>query len=167
MAFIRRKKVHCYEYCQVVRNYRDGEGKHRQEMLDHLGRYDTIEAAIAFRKGKATFHQEQARVLSKRADDLKEDLQELYSDDLGGEIPSEYEAWEAWNAAYDEWYYSDHDPYSDDGLFHFERLEIEMKRAKKTIDYHGLRFRADRESASARRWLEKLNHLLDIQATYF
>jgi hypothetical protein len=45
LAFVRRKKVRDYTYYQLVRNYRK-EGKHRQEMLAHLGHHDSLEAAI-------------------------------------------------------------------------------------------------------------------------
>ena len=45
MAFVRRKNVRGYTYYQLVRNYREG-GEHRQEMLEHLGHHDSLEAAI-------------------------------------------------------------------------------------------------------------------------
>jgi hypothetical protein len=45
MAFVRKKRVKGYEYYQVVENYR-GDGKVRQRMLEHLGGYPTVEAAI-------------------------------------------------------------------------------------------------------------------------
>ncbi len=47
VAFIRRKKVHGYEYYQAVRNYRDSNGKHHQEVLCHLGKHNSLDAAIA------------------------------------------------------------------------------------------------------------------------
>jgi hypothetical protein len=45
LAFVRSKKVRGHTYYQLVRNYRD-EGKHRQEVLAHLGHHDSLEAAI-------------------------------------------------------------------------------------------------------------------------
>jgi hypothetical protein len=45
LAFVRRKNVHGYTYYQLVRNYSEG-GEHRQEMLEHLGHHDSLEAAI-------------------------------------------------------------------------------------------------------------------------
>jgi hypothetical protein len=45
LAFVRPKRVRGYTYYQLVRNYRE-EGKHRQEVLAHLGHHDTLEAAI-------------------------------------------------------------------------------------------------------------------------
>jgi hypothetical protein len=166
VAFIRPKKVHGYEYYQVVRNYRDRDGKHRQEMLDHLGTHDSIEATVDFRKQKVTFHREQAKTLSKSVDDLKAELQDLYSDDLGGDIPSREEAWEDWDRAYRKLYLPDDHRFPTPGSLLFERLESDLIRADKTMDYYDLISRADEQKTLARRWQEKLSHLLDIQATY-
>ena len=167
MAFIRRKKVHGYEYYQVVRNYRDRDGKHRQEMLDHLGPHDSIEATVDVRKRKVTLHLEQAKTLWKSVDDLKAELQELYSDNLGEDIPSFEEAWEDWDRAYRKLYLADDHRIPTPGSHLFERLRIDLIRANKTIDYYKLVSRADEQRTLARRWQEKLSHLLDIQATYF
>ncbi len=45
MAFVRTKSVDSNKYYQLVRNYREG-GKHRQEVLYHLGKHRSLEAAI-------------------------------------------------------------------------------------------------------------------------
>ena len=45
MAFVRRKRVGPYEYYQLVEN-RWMDGKPRQRVLLHLGRYTTVEAAL-------------------------------------------------------------------------------------------------------------------------
>lgn len=45
MAFIRTKKVGDKEYRQLVENYRD-DGRHRQRVLAHLGKHETLEEAI-------------------------------------------------------------------------------------------------------------------------
>ena len=45
MAFVRKKRVGGYEYYQLVEN-RWVEGKPRQRVLVHLGRYSTPEAAL-------------------------------------------------------------------------------------------------------------------------
>ena len=167
MAFIRCKKVHGHEYYQVVRNYREG-GKHRQEVLDHLRAHHSVEAAIAFRKRKLTSHLERATALSKRAEDLEADLQELYSDDLGGKIPSEEEAWEKYDTLWGKLSWTDHaDSPHRFGHLYVEGLEIELDRAVRTLDYYELTSQADQERDLARRWQEKLNRLLNIQATYF
>ena len=45
MAFVRRKRVGPYEYHQLVEN-RWIEGKPRQRVLLHLGRYASVEATL-------------------------------------------------------------------------------------------------------------------------
>ena len=45
MAFVRRKRVGPYEYHQLVEN-RWIEGKPRQRVLLHLGRYPSVETAL-------------------------------------------------------------------------------------------------------------------------
>jgi len=64
LAFIRHKKVHGHKYYQAVRNYRDKDGTHRQEVLCHLGVHSSLEAAIDAERKKAKIHQELA--LSQR-----------------------------------------------------------------------------------------------------
>ena len=47
MVFVRAKKVGGREYYQLVENYRpEGSKAPRQRVLLHLGRYDTVEAAL-------------------------------------------------------------------------------------------------------------------------
>ena len=45
MAFVRRKRVGPYEYHQLVEN-RLVDGKPRQRVLLHLGRYSSVKAAL-------------------------------------------------------------------------------------------------------------------------
>ena len=45
MAFVRRKKVGPYEYYQLVESQLV-DGKPRQRVLLHLGRYSTVQAAL-------------------------------------------------------------------------------------------------------------------------
>ncbi len=45
MAFVRSKKVDGHAYYQLVKNERV-VGKHKQRVLMHLGRHETVEAAI-------------------------------------------------------------------------------------------------------------------------
>jgi hypothetical protein len=47
MVFVRAKNVDGREYYQLVENYRpEGSKTPRQRFLLHLGRYDTVEAAL-------------------------------------------------------------------------------------------------------------------------
>ncbi len=87
MAFVRYKTVNGKKYYQLVRNHREG-GKHRQEVLDHFGQSDSIEAAIEDAKERAAFHQKQAAYWIKRAKDREADLLARYGDVLGGKLPS-------------------------------------------------------------------------------
>ena len=50
MAFVRKKRVHNYEYYELVEN-RWTNGQPRQRVLVHLGRYPTAEAALQQRLG--------------------------------------------------------------------------------------------------------------------
>lgn len=52
MAFIRTKKTPSGDYGQVVENYRDDQGKHRQRFLVHLGR-DIMDLDQAIKKSKS------------------------------------------------------------------------------------------------------------------
>jgi hypothetical protein len=45
LAFVRRKRVNSYEYYQLVES-RLEDGKPRQRVLLHLGRYPSVEAAL-------------------------------------------------------------------------------------------------------------------------
>ena len=158
-----------YEYHQVVRNYRDEDGKHCQEVLDHLGVHDSIEAAIAFRRKKIASHLEQAEALSKGVEDLEANLLELYSDDRGGEIPSLEEVRENYETLSHERDRPDYVHYYGTGEFNLsvELLAINLERAEQTLDYYELILQANQERALASHWQEKLNKLLNIQATYF
>ena len=89
MAFVRRKKMGGNYYYQLVRNYRQG-GRHRQKVLCHLGKHDTIEGALEAAKRKAAFHEEAAASNQNEADNTKAKLHDLYGDDV--EIYSEEEA---------------------------------------------------------------------------
>jgi hypothetical protein len=48
-VFVRRKKVKDNIYYQLVGNYREN-GKHRQQVLCHLGQHESLDAAIDYEK---------------------------------------------------------------------------------------------------------------------
>src|SRR5829696_1425926 len=60
MAFVRKKRVNGHEYYQVVENYREN-GKVRQRMLEHLGKYPTVEEAIEYRRRKVEHYRYESR----------------------------------------------------------------------------------------------------------
>ena len=89
MAFVRRKKMHGNYYYQLVRNYREG-GKHRQEVLCHLGVHNTVGAAIEDVRQQLVFHQNEAASRDEEAHRIEAQLKTLYGDEV--EIYEEDEA---------------------------------------------------------------------------
>jgi alkanesulfonate monooxygenase SsuD/methylene tetrahydromethanopterin reductase-like flavin-dependent oxidoreductase (luciferase family) len=89
VAFIRRKKVHGHHYYQAVRNYRDKNGKHRQEVLCHLGLHSSLDATIDAERKKAKVFQELALSHRTRAKHLRDTILERHGWELpNGEIPN-------------------------------------------------------------------------------
>ncbi len=80
MAFIRRKKVHGYEYYQAVRNYRDSNGKHHQEVLCHLGKHNSLDAAIAAERTAVKIEGERAFLRDMRVRALGANIRNSYPD---------------------------------------------------------------------------------------
>ena len=66
MAFVRYKEVNGKRYYQLVRNYRE-RGKHRQEVLCHLGVHDSLEKAIEHETRKEAAQRNEVAALRKRA----------------------------------------------------------------------------------------------------
>jgi hypothetical protein len=74
---VRRSRSRKHDYYQLVRYYRDEEGKPRTEVLVHLGEYETPEAALSAWPGEIAEHRRQARdeqaeKLQKKLDRLRE-----------------------------------------------------------------------------------------------
>ena len=84
MAFVRRKKVHGYTYYQLVRNYRE-EGKHRQEMLAHLGHHESLEAAILAEDRKVAadlaYYERRISYWLDEAEDIRRSARRMYQSD--------------------------------------------------------------------------------------
>src|SRR5215210_5412001 len=74
MSFVRRKKIHGNHYYQLVRNYREG-GRHRQQVLCHLGIYDSVEGAIVGAKQRAVHYQDTVAAKREEADLIQSELQ--------------------------------------------------------------------------------------------
>ena len=72
MAFVRKKRVHNYEYYQLVEN-RWIEGQPRQRVLVHLGRYPTAEAALQQWPGAVQRLRRFAQRWRQRANQLSKD----------------------------------------------------------------------------------------------
>jgi hypothetical protein len=63
-----------YTYYQLVRGYRNEEGKVRQEVLAHLGRHETPEAAIEDLEHRARICRERAADYQHAAEYVRRDL---------------------------------------------------------------------------------------------
>ena len=91
MAFVRYKDVGGRRYYQLVRNYREN-GRHRQEVLYHLGKYSTLDEAIgAERRMEIRLQDELARSY-RQAARLREKILHNRRERFGNEIPSIEEA---------------------------------------------------------------------------
>lgn len=77
---VRRIRSRKHDYYQLVRYYRNEEGKPRTEVLVHLGEHETPEAALAawpqeIDKHKKFGRDEQAERLQRKLDRLQELLE--------------------------------------------------------------------------------------------
>ena len=95
MAFVRHKTVKGKKYYQYVRNYREG-GKHKQQVLCHLGTHDSLAGAIDYEKQSMLESLEAASSWEEEANSTKAYLFEFYGDDLLGKIPTFQEAYSRW-----------------------------------------------------------------------
>jgi hypothetical protein len=86
----------------LVRNYRQG-GRHRQEVLCHLGVHDSVEGAIEEAKQNIASYHELASFRQKEADRLKAQWQDVHGDQMefcDEEEAREDLAWMRWNNPY-------------------------------------------------------------------
>jgi len=88
MAFVRYKTVEGKRYYQVVSNYRE-RGKHRQEVLCHLGVHDSLEKAIEHEKRQVAALRSDAARLREQARRIKEYMQD-YAEGPSTEIRKAY-----------------------------------------------------------------------------
>ena len=94
MAFIRTKQVEGREYRQLVENYRE-DGKHRQRVLAHLGKHETLEEAIEALQNRLERLEPQRDEQHTEAEEYRQGILRHFSAPLekhhGGSIPT----WEA------------------------------------------------------------------------
>jgi hypothetical protein len=95
MAFVRYKTVKGRKYYQYVRNYREA-GRHKQEVLCHLGPHESLDEAIDYHRHMVQTHLETAASWEKEAKSTKAYLFEFYGDELADKIPSSHEAYLRW-----------------------------------------------------------------------
>ena len=174
MAFIRWKKVHGHKYYQAVRSYRDRAGKHRQEVLCHLGKHKSLEAAIDAERKKVKIHRERASLQLIRANALRAKLLDLHGwEFVDGKIPSEAEAareldvwWPQWEAYFDPNYRRD-SYYSGTEYMDVEEADIQVEKYMSCIEYHAASRLAKMADSRADGHQERLDKLLRVQREYF
>jgi hypothetical protein len=100
--FVRHKRVRGNTYYQLVRNYRE-DGKHRQQVLCHLGPHKSLEAAIAAERELAEHHEREASSWAAAAQVTKDFGLEEYAEEFGRDFPSRQQAHLRWRKFYKEY----------------------------------------------------------------
>ncbi len=165
MAFIRRKKVHGYTYHQAVRNYRDRDGKHRQEVLCHLGVHSSLEAAIDAERKKVKLYRERESSLWTLANDLRADLLDRHGWEFeNGELPSKGEAAREFTSWWDQLMaYHAH----NHSLIDIEEVIIQLEKYESCISYYIFMQRAGWAALRADAHQNKLDKYLRVKREYF
>jgi len=96
MAFVRYKMVKGRKYYQLVRNYREN-GKHRQQVLCHLGQHQSLDEAIDYEKDMVSRHLRFVAAHEKEATSTKAYIFESYGDPFTDKLPSLDEAYSEWD----------------------------------------------------------------------
>jgi hypothetical protein len=169
VAFIRPKQVHGHTYYQAVRNYRDRDGKHRQQVLCHLGVHSSLEAAIDAERTKVKAHRRSAVLVRMRAKVLRDEIWDLHGwEFVDGELPSREEAaqetwlwWEQWEAYFD--------PKNHYARRHIdiEEVDIQVEKYRACLIYYIAMRHASAEDRRSDARQEKLDKLNRVRREYF
>jgi hypothetical protein len=177
MAFVRTKKVKpkdsykTYTYYQVVRNYRE-RGKHRQEVIRHLGKHPTVGAAIEALRQKEDEIRAKEAYWRSLANSSKAELFQSYYEELGRQIPEfEYaqtkyeEAWEQYNEASQR----DWEDYQALGALNalIDLWSDVMNLWSDVMRYNKLLGKALWYEEWADEWADEIDELREVQRTYF
>jgi hypothetical protein len=166
MVFVRRKKMHGKHYYQLVRNYREG-GRHRQQVLCHLGIYDSVEAAIVGAKQRTAHYRDAAAAKRKEADLILRELQghgheveEIYN------IYSKAEAHEAlqelrWSEPH-RYYYRDDEEWERGK----EEWHADLRVVQLRLAHQDALSNAEHNEIRKSQQLARLNKLLECQRKY-
>ena len=170
------------KYYQVVRNYREN-GKHRQQVLCHLGQHKSLDEAIEHERSMLSKYSRDAASQEEEAASTEAYLLESYSDRLAGKIPSPEEAHDLWYAAYEErklllfeaMYknsYFDMAPAVNfrwakaaERLWHLQRVEDDLRES--ILDYHEARAEAERNRMLAEEHRRQLDKYLAVRSALF
>jgi hypothetical protein len=98
-VFVRRKKVKGNTYYQLVRNYRE-DGKHKQQVLCHLGPHKSLEAAIETESRIVENEEYEATHADEEAQSIKKFCLEKYADLTSETFPSRRQASLRWRSSW-------------------------------------------------------------------
>jgi|SRR5215210_2893854 len=166
MAFVRSKRVGGQKYYQLVRNYREG-GKHRQEVLYHLGKHRSLDEAIEAEKKKLISLRGQFLYWADEAQEWEQELGnweclDTYLAEFDGEKPSLAEAYAKQNNLRKR--RRDHSELTRSQLSDLDMTVI-------CLDYIVKFYGADHRSEMYRNQVidqeQKLDKLLDLRRKYF
>jgi hypothetical protein len=169
VAFIRPKQVHGYTYYQAVRNYRDRDGKHRQQVLCHLGVHSSLEAAIDAKRTKVKAHRRYAVLRRMNAKVLRDEILDLHGwEFVDGELPSREEASQGVGLWGEQWeaYFDPKNHYARKHI-DIEEVEILGEMYRACFYYYLIMGQARLEDRRADAHQEKLDKLNQVQREYF
>ncbi len=167
MAFVRRKIVHGNTYYQLVRNYRE-EGKHRQEVIYHLGKHKSLAAAIAqleesLARDKSDIASYRSRAKRCVENPNTRDLMRKY---FGGRIPSLGEAKTLRAKLLEQRCEYFGLPQNQKSWERLNELDTEWYALWELIESYRLREKALQYEHMLIRREEELNKLLELQREY-
>ena len=166
MSFVRRKKMHGKHYYQLVRNYREG-GRHRQQVLCHLGIYDSVEGAIEGARQRTAHYRDAAAAKRKEADLIRTELQ---THGHAVEEYNDYSRTEASEAVQELRWFKPYLRYYGETEEELERRKEEwdadMRVAQLRLAYQEALRNAEHYERRRRREQERLDKLLECQRKY-
>jgi hypothetical protein len=172
VAFVRYKSVKGKKYYQVVRNYRE-DGKHKQEVLCHLGPHRSLQEAIDATRVKAehfqdmfSYYSDEARHFLEEAQRRAMTMREVCGDDLSVnyEVPTREAAWTIVDAVDAEY-----DPYcsTEEWQQWKERLNAAEDLVRQTEQHDDAVYWADYFRSLLKDNRDRLAELLKVREEYF
>lgn len=161
MAFVRSKKVNGNEYFQVVRNYREG-GKHKQEVLHHLGLHRSVEEAIEYRRHQLEAHLRIAASFEEEAEATKEYLLDFYGIQVDAITPAVAKIFDSEDELLDTW-----NEWDEEVRRKYRRVFEEFGPLEGFVDYYQAKNMVEFNKQQSAFLDAKLRELLIIKEKYF
>lgn len=167
VAFVRTKSVDGNKYYQLVRNYREG-GKHRQEVLYHLGKHRSLEAAIKAETDELNYLWGERAFWLEESEDFEirlrreEDLERFFNGEMPG-LGAAQERQEDLQKRFREYFES---PQSEQSWEYLEELRLEDLVLEDVFGYYKALERASYYDELVVDQAKKLDKLLDLQRKY-